>query len=548
MWRDYFYFDNNQSQVKGNRYFLSSSKSLKDELSFALSLLNGNKINESGKYIHCLFPARYMMLKEKFNISSDESLCQDYLAFKKGLDIDNVFFVFTSAYANNPASIFGHTFLRFGRKSRGNFETTKEILGYSMAFQARPKKNDGALVYTYKGLTGGYMAYPDIKPHYINIGIYNNGESRDLWEFKLNLSRKEKEFLSAHLWELSHAGAFRYYFFDDNCSSFILKFLQNIRSSVNLNGHENFVVIPQETFKEVYHEFNATKIFFRPSLRKKIEISYRKLSEIQKNEFKKINDGKNSRDKKALDVSIAFWKFKNYSSHNQLASSEKERMFEIMMMRSSLGQADGKEVEFDVPEKENPIFSHAQNYSSIGLSSKDILFNYRFGLHRFSDSFVGHDRKSFISLLDIYHFQNQNLYQSEINLLEILSLQELSPVFNNLSWRVRVNHQKNNSDEKNEIIAGVGTSLKGARWQMFAIPSLAVINNKRALSAISAGLRYDFDQYLRASYETQVYATFKYPEYEISLAHFKNGNEYKIKFENDLSDRQLLSINYGLFW
>ena len=134
----------------------------------------------------------------------------------------NVFLVYSSVYPNNPASMFGHTFFRVDRNTKGSGQSEKAILGYSLAFQARTSNEDNPFIYTIKGLFGGYPAFLDIKPHYIDLGVYNNLESRDLWEYPLAFSEIEKELFLRLMWEMSLTTSFDYYFLRNSSVSFHL--------------------------------------------------------------------------------------------------------------------------------------------------------------------------------------------------------------------------------------------------------------------------------------------------------------------------------------
>ena len=123
--------------------------------------------------------------------------CTELESWKAGIDAGNLYIVYSSAYPNNPASLFGHTFLRFDKRGGEAKSPSQKLLGYSLAFQAAVNPNDSALTYTYKGLMGEYPGYLELNPYYINVGIYNNFESRDLWEYQIPLSKEEKLFFTS---------------------------------------------------------------------------------------------------------------------------------------------------------------------------------------------------------------------------------------------------------------------------------------------------------------------------------------------------------------
>lgn len=41
-------------------------------------------------------------------------------------------------------------------------------------------------------------------PYYRKVKEYGDFESRDLWEYELNLTPEETRFLVSHIWEMQH--------------------------------------------------------------------------------------------------------------------------------------------------------------------------------------------------------------------------------------------------------------------------------------------------------------------------------------------------------
>ena len=54
-------------------------------------------------------------------------------------------------------------------------------------------------------------------PYFYKVREYNDYESRDLWEYDLNLSPRAVAMLVAHLWELGST-YFDYFYLSENCS------------------------------------------------------------------------------------------------------------------------------------------------------------------------------------------------------------------------------------------------------------------------------------------------------------------------------------------
>ena len=69
-----------------------------------------------------------------------------------------------------------------------------------------------------KGLTGLYPGTLSSSPYYAKVREYSDMESRDVWEYRLNLTPDETRQLLRHAWEIG-ATRFDYWFFDENCST-----------------------------------------------------------------------------------------------------------------------------------------------------------------------------------------------------------------------------------------------------------------------------------------------------------------------------------------
>src|SRR3989338_413946 len=249
-WKKILYYENQKSLVIGDFYFLSTEGKFDphSELNATIENLNKN--------VACAFPARTILINKKWPDLIPSKDCSLFEEFKKNLKGGKLYLVFASVYPNNPASMFGHTFLRMDRVESDKTEKSQNLLGYSFGFQAINPPNENAFLYTFKGIFGGYPALIQMKPYYMDIGIYNNGESRDLWEYEIPLSQEKKEFFIAHLWEVINTVGYNYYFFTENCSTFSLRLLEAIHPEIDFTTKNGLFVVPQETLKETVSKLN----------------------------------------------------------------------------------------------------------------------------------------------------------------------------------------------------------------------------------------------------------------------------------------------------
>ena len=212
----------------------------------------------------CRFPARAAWLVERLAIepsSLPPADCAKYEAWRRLMDPGAVSLIFASAYLNNPASMFGHTFLRLERSKVGEGE---RLLDNTLNFSAETG-DDGGMLFAVKGMFGLYPGKYTVQPYYMMVQQYNNIESRDLWEYRLSLSPAEVDRLAAHAWEMGQA-TFPYYFFSKNCSYQLMPALEAALPSRSLMPGSPAIVGPVDTVHAILAEPGlVATVQYRPS-------------------------------------------------------------------------------------------------------------------------------------------------------------------------------------------------------------------------------------------------------------------------------------------
>lgn len=198
-----------------------------------------------GQHPQCRFPARYHWLKARLAFDParlPERDCPDFEAWRNAIDAEAVSVVFASAFLNNPASMYGHTFLRLHRKGGGD-----ALLDYTINFAATPDTSN-ALMYTLKGLNGSFKGEYSLLPFYMKTQEYGSLEMRDLWDYRLNLTPGQIADLVRHGWEMGSTH-FDYYFFTENCSYQLLTLLEAADETLDVSGGFFYGVIPADTVR-----------------------------------------------------------------------------------------------------------------------------------------------------------------------------------------------------------------------------------------------------------------------------------------------------------
>ncbi|MDE2196635.1 MAG: DUF4105 domain-containing protein, partial [Gammaproteobacteria bacterium] len=213
----------------------------------------------------CRFIARYRWLKQELHFDParlPQTPCPHFDAWYRAIDPDRLVLIFPAAYVNNPSSMFGHTFLRFDHPRQPR---NTHLESYAVNFAAQTRESNG-LIFAIKGLTGLYPGEYSLEPYYKAVNAYSDIENRDIWEYQLDYSPAEIRRILEHVWELRDV-AFRYYFFNRNCSYAVLALLDVARPQLRLTHRFVYQVIPSNTVKAVLAQQGVLlETTYRPSL------------------------------------------------------------------------------------------------------------------------------------------------------------------------------------------------------------------------------------------------------------------------------------------
>ncbi|TKB87313.1 MAG: DUF4105 domain-containing protein, partial [Nitrospira sp.] len=177
-------------------------------------------VGRSKQPAQCAFVARYAWLVEQLRfdpIQLPPMPCERFERWIEEFHARSITLVFPSAFMNNPASMFGHTFLRIDQE--GQTAQTR-LLAYTINFAADVPPDEG-LAYPVRGIFGGYRGQFSTVPYYLKVQEYRDIENRDIWEYRLSFDDRQIRRLLMHAWELGNA-SFDYFFFKENCSYHLL--------------------------------------------------------------------------------------------------------------------------------------------------------------------------------------------------------------------------------------------------------------------------------------------------------------------------------------
>lgn len=287
-WLKLLYFNRAQqrSEVTSADYFLSPQGRTHPlaELKATLSAYDAPFGDAPNQHARCRFPARYYWLSRQVDLNDyhmiDARCTQLQTSFDKNR-IDSLSVMFVTGYLGNPASSFGHSFIKL------NQQTELEnggLFDLAISYGADVPENENVFLYMYRGLFGQYQARFTDKYFYTQDLVYSSNEFRDIWEYRLKLSDEQVTLFRLHLWEIL-GQTFQYYFLDQNCGYEVSRMLEVVMDE-KLVADSNVWFAPIETFhtlaqQDEPHPVAARlidEVVFHPSERKKIYRKYQTLS------------------------------------------------------------------------------------------------------------------------------------------------------------------------------------------------------------------------------------------------------------------------------
>ncbi len=291
------------------------------------------KVGKLKQHPQCAFPLRLKFLKEQLHLTVKPVPCEALDQFVDSFKAKSASIVFSTAYPNNPGSMFGHTFLKFNSGARSG------LLDQAISYAANINE-DGGIIYMIRGVFGGYKGVFSRTPYYVKVNEYNHAESRDLWEYQLDLTPDEATRLVLHLWEIEVNSSFDYYFFDENCSYVLLAAIEAAKPQWELTRNWLYV-IPGETVKEIDRIPAAFgKSQFRPSLRKKFFQAYDGLSPEEQAALRALVDQRSSpaetHNAAVLDVTSLYFQYTKQRDGDDVNPLDLERQKETLLARSEL--------------------------------------------------------------------------------------------------------------------------------------------------------------------------------------------------------------------
>ena len=446
-WLHLLHYRDGKSEIDSKSFFFSKNGKIdpKAELIATIKAFLSSK-EKGDKHSICKFPARFLFLEKNLGIKKfikPYPECKNLKKFLKELETNGLSFIFADAYINNPASMYGHTFLRIDAKYKS------KLMAHAVNFAAKADPSEGVKYY-FKGIFGLYKGIYSVFPYYKKIHEYTNMEHRDLWEYKLKITTPESLWTALHVWELKNQYSY-YYFFNKNCSYHILSLIEVAKPSLNLRKNFKYWTIPVDTIRLLKEKNLIESVDYRPSPVKKIRYLLKTIPDLSdkdvslvkkvarfKEKPEKIINLNIPQEKKAILLDLAKELFFYYATKEKISLKEYRKKLLILLRARSKVKVRTK---YEVPKPVSPENGHRTQMISLktGLEGKSLFYGIRYSTayHSLNDNDTGYLYGSEV-LFPAVEFRifpkRKNVVIEEINLIRIKSFSIRDKIFKPVSW------------------------------------------------------------------------------------------------------------------
>lgn len=472
-WHLLMHAPHDESEIDDEAFFLAPDGkiNLSSELEVTIRVLN-EEDNRSNESVFCRFPARRAWLERELNTTFGEGECSEYETLLEKMDPQKVTLVFPSAHINSPASMFGHTFLRIDSSMES------KLMSYAINYAAQTDETNG-MSFAYKGLFGGYRGFYSMLPYYEKLKEYRDSESRDVWEYDLNLTHDEVMAMVRHIWELQRISSW-YYFLDENCSYNMLWLAEVARPTIHLRDHFTYYVIPPETVRAFEEENLVGEKHYRPSKRTKLLAYEQHLNPKSIQMVKSLAQGgtvvfddylSQTQQRYVLEAAAELIEYE-YIQGTLTKEVYTQRYHDVLRQRASLGQGEPLAIEL----KSNPDTAHHAARFELAkgwMSNRSpILLGWRAALHDLSEDDTGQLSGAQIEFLDtLIGVENENVSLEKLTILSLSSITPVSQFFKPFSWRMKGGWDREYGADQLSFVTRIaaGSTVGNDRWYGYVL-------------------------------------------------------------------------------
>ena len=429
----------------------------------------------------CQFPARYHWLKNYYPHWQDQP-CSDLQEFEQELDAYKLTLIFPASYLNSPSSMYGHTLVRLDRSD----DSKSKLLSYSVNFAANADPADNELVFSYKGLAGGYPGVVSVLPYYVKVNEYSHLEYRDVWEYELNLNKDEVDQFVRHIWETKDT-QFDYFFFDENCSYRLLALLDAASERIDVTNDFNLMAVPVDTIRKLDERNLITKVEYRPSAATQMQHKITQLNaaqlqlarriannpeELKSAEFQMLTNAEKAR---VLEVAVSYVRYLVVKK-KQGSPELRKRSLTLLSARAKIPLQDKLFADVQTPEIRDDK-GHQTHKVALMAGEQDeesyVEFRARVAYHDLTDLPAGYVKGAQIQMGDLHlRSLDGDARLQKFSLIDVFSVSPRNEFQQPISWRVQTGWDRlitPNDDLFAHLDVGFGYSYALGKAQVYGL-------------------------------------------------------------------------------
>ncbi|MDR3606379.1 MAG: DUF4105 domain-containing protein [Oligoflexia bacterium] len=445
-----------ESEADGAGFFFSPKGRADSyaELLATLEAFRSDKkiqVQTHSEFPQCAFPERFRFLREQLKLDIPVQSCPDFDEWKARFHARAVVLVYAAPYFGSPSSMFGHTFMRIDAAPSVGMAKNPQ-LDRAISFEAFTG-SDGGMGYVLNGLIGNYPGVFSLHPYYLKINAYNDIESRDLWEYELNLGPEQIDRMLNHAWEMGTT-YFNYYFFNRNCSYHLMSLLEVANPDWHLRENFTVATIPIDTIRVLDKIPGAIrKRAFRPALLKILEARLARTSPEERSDFYRLRGHRGKIDghpsTQTLDALLDWQKYEAMNGSHTILDFDHQVDLELLRARAgSSGPVLTEQAAAEQIEKEDgaasrpPESGHLSSKLTVGGGAETgsglAELGFRPAFHDYIDAdpgYLPHSRLVIGDVLLQYRFHSPDtLRLQKLTLAEVINLAPWSGLKHGLSW------------------------------------------------------------------------------------------------------------------
>lgn len=552
-----------ESTILNNDFFLSDKGKSNplEELRATIEGYDKPFSEDTNSHPRCRYPARYLWLSQNVPLKGYTPIpeeCKRLSEWELPKIADSISVVFVSGFLGNPASAFGHSFIKVNKDSD---HSMSNLMNTTISYGAVLPEKYTMTSYIMNGLTGGYQAKYSDKYYYMDEMVYSNSEFREMWEYELNLSSFQRELLLLHFWELSDQ-RFDYFFFTRNCGYKVSEMLELIYDEKVIDNIKPWYA-PMETFhklKEMNTENNVIKdIRYIPSTQQKVYAKYNGLTKIEKEIVETIiNTSQTSipteyehiatiSKVKVMDFMLFFDQYKYTSEDTRTPQAIRERQ-DLIISRMSLPVLDYNDT---LPPQKSPITQSVKtSYFGIsGIQNKEeYSLTLRFSPFMIEKTGYNHLDGDKLSILDTeLEIKEGKVSLRRLDLINIRRLKTQEIPFdtdNPFSWSLLMGTE--NYTQRDYLAdGGIGYAWKFGSWIKFYMMLNASLHSTEGhyryrpnigfygnFGKLRMNIEYSIEKDMEHIVDKKYYeADVQYKIGDSSSVYLKSSNKHKNTFE-----------------